>query len=124
MARQWRKTGLPFRLKPANRIVDAPPAPADTAPPRGTATLAKLCSLVVDLIRGKRVWVSTEEREALSPMIDLGYLQCESGFQESSTHFLCHCSHPTLFEFYFFYRWLPEHGQRFRPRRELSSQAR
>ncbi|WP_349572012.1 hypothetical protein [Azotobacter salinestris] len=121
MVRKWRQTGLPFRFRPANRIMDAPPAPAGDGAPRESATLAKLCALVVDLTRGKRVWVSPEEREALSPMIDLGYLQCDSGFQDSTTHVLCHCSHPTLFEFYFFYRWLPEHGQRFRPRREPST---
>ncbi|WP_460428409.1 hypothetical protein [Azotobacter armeniacus] len=124
MARKWQQTGLPFGFKPINRIMAAPPALANDGAPKETATLAKLCALVVDLIRGKRVWVSSEEREALSTMIDLGYLQCESGSQDSSTHFLCHCSHPSLFEFYFFYRWLPEHGQRFRPRRELPPQAR
>lgn len=121
MVRKWRQTGLPFRFRPANRIMDVPPAPAGDGAPRESATLAKLCALVVDLTRGKRVWVSPEEREALSPMIDLGYLQCDSGVQDSTTHVLCHCSHPTLFEFYFFYRWLPEHGQRFRPRREPST---
>lgn len=115
------QTGLPFRLKPASHV---PPAPGNNGTTKETTTLARLCSLVVDLIRGKQVWVNSEEREALAPMIDLGYLQCESSFQDPSTHFLCYCSHPSLFEFYFFYRWLPEHGQRFRPRRELPPQAR
>ncbi|SFB17761.1 hypothetical protein [Azotobacter beijerinckii] len=123
MARKWQQTGLPFRFKPANRIVDTPPAPANDGAHRETATLAKLCGLVVDLIRGKRVWMNAEEREALLPMIDLGYLQCDGGAQDASSY-LCHCSHPALFEFYFFYRWLPEHGQRFRPRRELPGTGR
>jgi len=119
MTRKWQQSGLPFRFKPATRSVGTLPAPAsDTRPGEGT-TLAKLCSLVVDLIRGKQVWITAEEWEALSPMIDLGYLQCDDSLQDAASY-RCHCAHPALFEFYFFYRWLPEHGQRFRPRRGAS----
>ncbi len=117
MVRKWRQTRLPLRFKPASQVVDTPTAPANDATHKATTTLAKLCGLVVDLVRGKRVWVNAEEREALSKMIDLGYLQCDSDPSNASSY-ICRCSHPALFEFYFFYRWLPEHGQRFRPRRE------
>ncbi|MFC0710322.1 hypothetical protein [Azorhizophilus paspali] len=116
--RKWRQTGLPFRFRPGNRIMDAPPTPSGDGASRESVTLAKLCALAVDLIRGKRVRISPQERDALSPMFELSYLQCEGDSQDATGHVLCHCSHPALFEFYFFYRWLPEHGQRFRPRRE------
>lgn len=111
MDKGWQYGGMPLEHAPNRRPVQI------TRPQDGKVTLAKLCGYAVDLIRGRPVWLSPEERAALSPMAELGYL--EYSFLPSTPDMaVCHCTHPTLFEFYFFYRWLPEHSHCFRPRRQ------
>lgn len=111
MDKGWQCGGMPLERVPNRR-------PGQTTPRQnGKATLARLCGHAVDLTRGQPVWLSQEEQDALSPMAELGYL--EYSFRPSSPGMaVCHCIQPNLFEFYFFYRWLPEHSHCFRPKRQ------
>jgi hypothetical protein len=80
----------------------------------GEVSLPRLCHHAVDLARGKPIWLNHAEQEAFRSLAELGYLRFRDP-QGGQT--LCTCLHPALFEFHFYYRWLPEHSHRFRPRR-------
>lgn len=68
--------------------------------------LSQVCLHAVDLVRGKIIHLQEEERALFEPFSSIGYLSFQP-CAHSPTLTLCSCRHPALFEFYFYYRWLP-----------------
>ncbi len=71
--------------------------------------LSRLCQIVVDLARGQELTLSPEEQRALFEIESIGLISTRDGFHYA-------CVHPAMFEFHFFYRWLPQNLHRFHPR--------
>lgn len=87
--------------------------------------LSQVCRHAVDLVRGKIIHLQEEERALFEPFSAIGYLSfrpCEH--MPSLT--LCSCRHAALFEFHFYYRWLPGNLHLFKlsHREQLSSEHR
>ncbi|MDF3931060.1 hypothetical protein [Pseudomonas citronellolis] len=79
--------------------------------------LPRLCQHVTDLVRGRPVRLGDDECQALRPFVHMGLLEMrEPECDGQATH--CRCRHPRLFEFHFYYRWLPRNAQLFHPQRE------
>lgn len=113
MDKGWQLGGMPLENASSAKEDCAQPSPAQEA----TVTLAKLCGYAVDLTRGKLVWMNREEQEVFAAIARMGYLEFRPQPHNPNIA-ACYCLHPTLFEFFFFYRWLPEHGHNFRPKRK------
>ena len=75
--------------------------------------LSQVCLHAADLVRGKIVHLREEERAVFEAFSSIGYVHFKpSRYTASLT--LCSCRHPALFEFYFYYRWLPSNLHLFR----------
>jgi hypothetical protein len=85
--------------------------------------LSQVCRHAVDLARGKIIHLQDEERSLFEAFSVIGYLSfspCE--YSPSLTR--CTCRHTALFEFYFYYRWLPDNLHRFKlPHRENTQES-
>lgn len=79
-----------------------------------SAPLHDLCRHVADLARGRQVLLDDAECSALREFQAMGLLHMRVP-DLSSDRTLCVCRHPRLFEFHFYYRWLPANLARFRP---------
>jgi hypothetical protein len=80
--------------------------------------ISRVCLHAADLVRGKTIHLREEERAVFEAFSLIGYVHFKpSAYSVSLT--LCTCLHPALFEFYFYYRWLPSNLHLFRlpPRR-------
>lgn len=75
--------------------------------------LSQVCRHAVDLVRGKIVHLPEEERAIFEPFSSIGYLSFRLN-EHTPALTLCSCRHPALFEFYFYYRWLPGNLHRFK----------
>ena len=76
--------------------------------------LPRLCRHVTDLVRGRPVRLDDAECQVLQPFISMGLLEVQAADQPGAAR-RCRCHHPRLFEFHFYYRWLPQNAHLFRP---------
>lgn len=80
--------------------------------------LPQVCRHAVDLVRGKIIHLQEEERALFEPFSVIGYLSFSPCAQAPALT-LCSCRNSVLFEFYFYYHWLPGNLHRFKlPHRE------
>ncbi|MGE8499005.1 MAG: hypothetical protein ACN6O6_15975 [Pseudomonas sp.] len=80
---------------------------------------SQICVHAADLARAKRVYLTDEERKVFDHFAEIGYVNFHDDRHTTSSRTLCTCRHPALFEFYFYYRWLPENLHNFKvPRRQ------
>ncbi|OEC34897.1 hypothetical protein SAMN05216600_105289 [Pseudomonas cuatrocienegasensis] len=80
--------------------------------------LSQVCLHAADLVRGKVIHLRDEERAVFEAFSVIGYVHFQPS-QHSNALTLCSCRHPALFEFYFYYRWLPSNLDLFRLPPEL-----
>ncbi|MCY1558449.1 hypothetical protein D9M68_953860 [compost metagenome] len=84
--------------------------------------LSQVCLHAADLVRGKIIHLQAEERAIFEPFSAIGYVSFSPDTHTSALT-LCSCRHPALFEFYFYYRWLPGNLHHFKlPQRECPPQ--
>ena len=80
--------------------------------------LSQVCLHAADLVRGKIIHLKAEERVIFEAFSVIGYVSFRPNAHTPALT-LCSCRHPALFEFYFYYRWLPDNLQHFKlPQRE------
>ena len=80
--------------------------------------LSQVCLHAADLVRGKIIHLKAEERVIFEAFSAIGYVTFRPCVHTPALT-LCTCRHPALFEFYFYYRWLPDNLQHFKlPQRE------
>lgn len=82
--------------------------------------LPSLCRHVTDLVRGQIVRLQPAEFRTLRPFVEMGLLQLRRRPTERSET-CCQCVNPRLFEFHFYYRWLPRNAHLLRPQATQSS---
>jgi hypothetical protein len=85
--------------------------------------LSQVCLHAADLVRGKIIHLKAEERAIFEAFSAIGYVTFRPCAHTPALT-LCSCCHPALFEFYFYYRWLPGNLRHFRlPQRETTPES-
>lgn len=74
---------------------------------------SQICVHAADLARAKLVYLNDDERVVFEHFAQIGYVNFHPS-RHASSRTVCTCRHPALFEFYFYYRWLPENLHNFK----------